>query len=114
MSFLLQLKAKWGIHRLRQRIAKAKSDHAHEALRMEFEFKKKEVKIARLCEDNRLALKRAKEDWNLESAFVSDHIEDLEARLLSEIVQHEHIKASPSRPGQAYPQPLQMVSKDAS
>lgn len=59
---------------------------------MEFEFKKKEAKIQRLCEDNRLALKRAKEDWALESAYVADHIDDLEARLLSENIQLDHKK----------------------
>lgn len=100
MNFIRTFLFRVSIIRLRKKIARAKSDYAHEEMRMRLEFLKKEQKIQRLAEDNKLALKRARDDWAVEQDFISEHIENLEARLHSEIVQLDHINA-----------PLQLVVK---
>lgn len=116
MSFIQTFLSRVNIIRLRKRIARAKSDHAHESLRMEFEFVKKTVKIRRLHEDNELALARAREDWKLESAYILDHIEDLETRLLGEICLADSVAAKKAKYAGLYgasnSKTLQMVDKD--
>lgn len=80
-TFIIKL----GILLLRRRIGKLKEAHTRESLRIELEFRKKELKIQRLAEDNKAAMKRAREDWALESAFIQDQIDALEDQLLGEI-----------------------------
>jgi len=69
--------AKIAIERLRAKIKKELSFRHHEAIRMDLEFQKRQYHIDRVHEDAELKLRRAREDWALESNAHQDYLDTL-------------------------------------